>query len=225
MIRTVLFDVDGTLLDSSDFICGGFEHALERYQFPVPNRLDLLSLLRRGLTLEECYRLLTDGTGSMTDLIEVHRSFQETRTALPRPFPGVSDVLPELGRRGYKLAAITTRSRRTSLKTLEAAQLLAHFEAVVSWEDVERPKPHPDPVLLALARLGVASSEAVMVGDTGVDIEAGRRAGTKTIGGTYGLLGAAIAETAPDGVVDALAELLEYLPQRPRFASGTSVPI
>jgi pyrophosphatase PpaX len=117
-------------------------------------------------------------------------------------------VLHALRVAGLRLAAITTRSRHTSLATLARAGLAGYLDVVLSCEDVTQIKPHPEPLLQALGRVGVAPAAALMVGDPDADILAGRAAGVRTVGVSYGFHGAAIAAHAPDIVIDALVELL-----------------
>jgi len=207
--RAVLFDVDGTLLESSEFVYAGFTHALGHYGYRVPERAALPDLTSG--TLEEVYARLTLGDGDVPALIEAHRSFQEQHLSLCSIFPETPTVLAALAQRGYRMAAITSRSRRTSLRTLEVTGILPYFPVVISWEDVEQPKPHPEPVLRALSLLALHPRQAVMVGDTWADVEAGRSAGVRTVGVTYGPNGQRVAESAPDVLIASLDELLSYL--------------
>ena len=125
--------------------------------------------------------------------------------------PGAGDLLAALRQRGARLAAVTNRSRQSSLASLDRVGLLASIETVVSSEDVARQKPDPEPVRLALGRLDVAPAHAVMVGDTVADVEAGRAAGARTIGLAAGFGGEALAASLPDAFVPALPDVLPVL--------------
>jgi pyrophosphatase PpaX len=204
-VAAVLFDVDGTLLDTGDYIFGAFDAALTAEGH---GRLDAGAYRAvAGQPLPECYQRLAPG-GDVEALCERHRTWQADHLDLVRPMPGARDVLVALGSRGIRLAAVTNRSRRSSDASLERAGLLQALEVVVSAEDVARMKPDPEPVLLALGRLGVTAGRCVMVGDTAADIGAGRAAGLLTIGVTCGFAGDAIRDARPDRVIAGLPELL-----------------
>jgi beta-phosphoglucomutase-like phosphatase (HAD superfamily) len=128
-----------------------------------------------------------------------------------RAMPGAADLLATLRHDGVRVAAVTNRSRQSSLASLDRVGLLRELATVVSSEDVLHQKPHPEPVWLALARLGVQAALAVMVGDTVADVEAGRSAGSRTIGIAAGFGGPALVAAAPDAFVPALADVWPVL--------------
>jgi pyrophosphatase PpaX len=210
-VLAVLFDVDGTLLDTCDYIFGAFDAALTALGQGRCDPLVYREVV--GQPLAVCYRRLAPLVDAEA-LAELHRAWQADHLELVRPMPGASTVLGELRRRSLRVAAVTTRSRRSSIASLERAGLLPLIEVVVSAEDVTRHKPDPEPVHLALARLGVKPDAAVMVGDTPADVGAGRAAGVRTIGVTFGFAGPAIGDARPDVVIEALDELTAWLDTR-----------
>jgi HAD superfamily hydrolase (TIGR01509 family) len=203
-IAAVLFDLDGTLLDTEHYIFGAFEHALVGAGCR-PGTFDEYRQVV-GLPLEQCYLALAPGAEAGA-LCEAHRQWQTQHLELVRPMPGAAQVLQRLRAGGIRIAVVTNRSARSSVASLEQGALLPLVDTVVSHEDVARQKPDPEPVRLALARLGVAPAEAVMVGDTAVDVIAGRNAGTHTVAVTFGFAGPRVAETAPDGLISHLDQL------------------
>ena len=132
-------------------------------------------------------------------------------THLSTLFPNTKNTLDKIKETGIKTAAITTRSQRTSVHTLELAHIKDKIDVVISGEDGEKHKPHPEPLLRALRQLRVEPEKAVMVGDTDVDILAGKNARTKTIGVTYGFHGKRIIESNPDYVVDDISEIIPII--------------
>lgn len=202
--RAVLLDVDGTLLDTTEFIYQGFEYALTTHGYAVRDRVALALVM--GKPLADCYTALAPGCDA--DLLcETHRTWQQGNLHLSIPFPDAEPVLRALQAAGLRLAAITSRSRRTSVHTIEQAGLAGYLDLILSAEDVTRVKPDPDGLLRALTYLGVPPADAVMVGDTDADIVAGRAAGVCTVGVSYGFHGAAMSGHAPDAIIDSLTEL------------------
>ncbi len=206
--QAVLFDVDGTLVDSREFVLGAMEHALRTHQLPVPPRTTLAATI--GPPLDECYRKIVPHA-DIRALRDAHRAWQRERIHLVVPFPNARRTLETLKTAGVRLAAVTSRSRVSSLGSLDGAGLSALLEVVISAEDAPRPKPAPDPVLLALERLGVIASNAVMIGDTTADIEAGRVAGTKTVAALYGFAGRSLRSAPADHFIHDIAEVVPLI--------------
>ncbi len=207
--QALLFDVDGTLLDTRDFILSATEHALATFGFPVPDRSIIANLV--GKPFPEYYEKLT-GLADSTALQKAHRDFQLSHLHLSVLFPNTLNTLTTLKERGYKLAVITTRSKITSLETLRQAGIDNLFEIIISGEDASEVKPHPAPLFKALEKLALLPASAVMIGDSHLDIQAGKNAGTKTIRATYGFHTDQLHETAPDHIINDIQELLALFP-------------
>lgn len=202
-ITTVLLDVDGTLLDTREFIYSAFEHTIARHGLPALTRVDMQA--RMGLPLEEIYASMCEEHTPL--LVETHRTFQGDNLHLSVAFAGAGEVLAALHDAGLALAAVTSRSRRTSVSTLEQAGLATYFDAIVSAEDGGGLKPDPAPLLHALTLLDREPRTAAMVGDTPHDIEAGKAAGLFTVAATYGFRGMGVLESQPDVSIGAIGEL------------------
>lgn len=201
----VLFDVDGTLLDTREFILGALEHSLATLGLPVPSR-DLLAEAV-GPPLEQIYRNLT-GAAFPPALVEHHRAFQAANLGLSVPFPGVVEVLGRLASAGVTMAAVTSRSRLTSVRTLELAGIASVFATIVSFEDAPATKPDPAPLLVAIERSGgTAGRRVAMVGDTEYDIRAGQRIGAFTVAALYGFGAEAALAAGPDRAIHDITEL------------------
>lgn len=120
-------------------------------------------------------------------MLETYRTHQ--RSLMERmltPFPGAVEAVAELDRRGVRLAIVTSRMRRATLRGLELCGLMRHFEVVVTPEDVANPKPDPEPVRVALERLGVRPERSWFVGDSPHDVVAGQAAGVRTAAALWG---------------------------------------
>lgn len=208
-VTTLLFDIDGTILDTREFILAAAEHALATCGYAVPER----SVIKKnvGKPFPEFYISLTGSNGHINALIENHRAFQSSHYHLSAIFPNTLQTLKALKERGYAIAAVTTRSGKTLFQTLKDAHVVDLFDVIVAGEDVKELKPHPAPLLKALEHLHGLPSQAAMVGDSHLDIEAGKNAGTKTIRATYGFHADHLHEPEPDFLIDDISDLLKFL--------------
>jgi phosphoglycolate phosphatase len=178
---TVVFDLDGTLVDSLPDIIASFRYAL--VTSGRPDAGDAAVHAQIGKPLEEMFALL-DPDGDPQALSDVYRAHYRDHFAdRSRPFPGVADLLAELGRRGY-LRAVATTKRSGLARTFAAAMGLAPLLDHVQGTDAPPHKPAPDVVLRAIAAVG--GDGGWMVGDSDSDIEAGRAAGLRTYAVSWG---------------------------------------
>jgi pyrophosphatase PpaX len=207
-ITAILFDIDGTLLDSVEFLYRAFEHAFDLHHIPRMPREGMREFI--GPPLEKVYVNMAPGCDAAS-MTESHRQFQETHLDLIKLFPDTISTLEELKRRNLKLAAITTRSKRTSIESLERFDLTSFFEIIVSAEDVQRHKPDPEPLQKALSAMSVIPTNAIMVGDTEADILAGKNAGTKTAAALYGFGGRELIVQHPHYILQRLGEILQVV--------------
>lgn len=217
-IRAVLFDMDGTLADTDDAWIARAARLLRPVNFVFPGR-DPTRFLRWGLMRSETPLnwLLTvpDQLGidpalaAMSDWLYGMRG-----QGTPANFlliEGVGPMLAALAGR-YKLALVTSRDRRGVEAFLAQHNLAGYFQVVVSALSASRIKPHPAPVLLAAEKLGLPPSACLMVGDTTVDIRAGRQAGAQTAGVLCGFGERDELEQAgADAVLERTPQVLEAL--------------
>ncbi len=184
MFDAVLFDLDGTLLDSIALILESYRYTLAAHGLPPHSDEDVLSGL--GTTLE--HQLTRWGCQDVDGLIATYIEHNlVVHDELVRPYEGVSEIVLALRERGTPLGLVTSKRRRGGEQGLRALGLDGCFDALVFGDEVARPKPDPDPVERALAQLGLAPSLRVtFVGDSSHDVHAGRDAGVHTIGVTWG---------------------------------------
>ena len=207
-IKAVLFDIDGTLLDTTEFILQSFEHTFRSYGLPVPSRADIA--LQVGQSLKHCYEHFNTGI-DVADLCETHRKFQVKNLQLSKPYANTFRTLEKLKRGGIRLAAVTARGSLTAKKTLELAGIDKFFELILTGDDVARLKPDPEAFIKAMEILKIEKSDTIIVGDTDSDILAGKSAGISTIGVTYGFHGERINDSNPDFVVDDISEIVPII--------------
>lgn len=220
-ISCVLFDLDGTLIDTTDLISQSYQHALSSVMREPMTRDELF--IGYGQPLPEAFasilahrnvRLADREQSDLIDrLIASYREFNVAHhDALAREFPGVRSTLGELRRRGYPLGLVTSKARGIAERGLRLIGLADLFETAVFMEDSERHKPHPDPLLVALRRLGYHEqpSRALYVGDSTHDLRAGRAAGTRTAGALWGPFPPeSLAAEEPDYLLESTTGLLE----------------
>ncbi len=207
-IQAVLFDVDGTLIDTSEYIYQAYEHSLGRHNHNLLSREELSHLM--GKSLEDTYREIT-GLDAVNPFMEAHRKYQFENAGLAVAFPHSLSTLEALRQKGISIAAVTTRARDTAIETLEEAELFPLIDFFVGFEDVTTPKPDPEGIKKALDFFNVHPSNAIMIGDSPVDVAAGKNAETHTVGVTYGFHGDRIVDTEPDYVIDDIGELIEIV--------------
>jgi phosphoglycolate phosphatase len=209
----VVFDVDGTLIDSQHLILAAMEVAFGALGHPVPARDVVLGVV--GLSLNEAMAALApELPAERTLLLAAHYrdSFVAQRAAggaeAHAPlYPGARAALERLAVPGT-LLGVATGKARPGLEHVLAAHGLGHFFATTQTADAHPSKPHPSMLLAALAETGAAAGEAVMVGDTEYDIAMGRAAGLATIGVSWGYHPRARLEAAgADLVIDDFAAL------------------
>lgn len=182
----VLFDLDGTLLDSIELILDSYRHTLEAHGLPDKSREDVLSGL--GQTLEDQFVRWFGPEAPIDRYVQTYIEHNlEVHDRFVRPYPGVNAVVERLHEGGTPLAVVTSKRRRGAVKGLAALGLGERFGVLVGGDDVERPKPDPQPVELALAQLGGPDRARVaFVGDATHDVHAGHAAGVVTIAVTWG---------------------------------------
>ncbi|NOZ49662.1 MAG: AI-2E family transporter [Chloroflexi bacterium] len=215
-VAAVLFDLDGTLIDTDDAMLQRWARRLGPLQRLFPHR-DAIPFLRHWLMLAEgpINWLLTqfDRLSLDDEALRLNRWLQ-TMLGLKSPtdmvlIPGVAEMLTTL-RQDYRLALVTSRGRASTEHFLQSTGLDGMFELVITADDVRRLKPHPEPVLTAAAGLGLAPEQCVMVGDTTVDIYAARAAGARTAGVLCGFGSRRDLESA-DLVLESTADLTQWL--------------
>ena len=181
----VLFDLDGTLIDSIELILASMRYAFTKCGRPVPTDSQWLSGV--GTPLPTMFRNYVSGEADVAELITAYREHQLVHhDALVRCYAEVADMLDVLAGGGHPLAVVTSKSEALAERGLEHAGIRQYFQTIVGFDTTERHKPHPEPVLTALHRLRYEPYEAVFVGDSVHDVEAGNAAGVVTVAALWG---------------------------------------
>lgn len=208
-IKAVLFDVDGTLLDTTTFVLDAYKFTISQVGANVPD-IDAIMKQLFGKPLTECYHILAPSHNNAM-LCKIHDDWQYKNLHMVTPFATVAKTIEYLQKKDIKIAAVTNRLIASTKTILENSGMLSQMEAVIGFEDVINPKPDPEGLLKAAKLLQVDPAACVMVGDSEFDIIAGQIAGMMTIGIRSGLHPEAMEEAKPDHVVNEMYEMVEFI--------------
>ncbi|MDR0570212.1 MAG: HAD-IA family hydrolase [Clostridiales Family XIII bacterium] len=209
---TVIFDFDGTIMNTNEVIIRSWQHAFRTIEGKERPLEGILKSFGEPLDVSMA-RLFPNMP--LEDAIEVYRSYHRDNFGEAiSVFPGMRELLESLKGDGYAVALVTSRLRDTTWQGLDKYGLAPFFDTVVTCEDTAAHKPDPAPLLKALANMGRAPEEAVMVGDTMADVRSARRGGVASV-----LVGWAAAVTeeeksgpeAPDFIIDKAEDLYGVL--------------
>lgn len=210
----VIWDFDGTLADTFAAIRVAVDRALALHGLPPADEATLRSSI--GLSLPRIFERLV-GTEADERLIDTlaaayRREFVTAGPEHTTLFPGIAALLAEFDEAGVTSAIATSKGRAGVVLMLDRLDIAGRFATVVSDDDVQNKKPHPEMVLTACAGSGRHPADAVVVGDTAFDIAMGRAAGASSIGVTWGNTPrAALAGARPTHLVDDVEGLASLL--------------
>jgi pyrophosphatase PpaX len=213
----VLFDLDGTLVDSVGLILASARHAFEGYPGRRPTDDDWIAGIGKPLRvqLEE----LAARPEDVEPLFLRYREFfRANHDAMTRPFPGAVEVVAALRAAGHPVGIVTAKLVEPAWRSLRHAGLAPHVQALVGADSLLEHKPDPAPVRLALSQLGRAPGEALLVGDSPHDVAAGNAAGVATAAALWGACPRAVLEAA--GPRYALADVRELPAVVARLEAG-----
>ena len=180
-IDTVLFDFDGTVMDTNDVILKSWQHAFRQILGKTADEARLLKTF--GEPLKMTMKNFFGGDEEQVERnVEIYRSYQRDHYLdLISLFPGVREMLEEVKSAGFKTALVTSRLKPTTYDGLRKFGIEAFFDCIITADDVTKHKPDPQPVFRALEALGSAAGSALMLGDTRQDILAAKNAGVASV--------------------------------------------
>jgi pyrophosphatase PpaX len=208
-ITTLLFDFDGTLLDTNELIIQSFLSVLDKRYPGRFMREDVLHFI--GPSLKQTFDNIDENLSA--ELILEYRAWNiEMHDQMVVEYDGVSETLRLLKARGIKMAIVSTKKQDIIQRGLKFMGIEDIFEIVIALDDVVNPKPDPEPILLALERLNATPQEALMIGDNSHDIEGGQNALVRTAGVSWTAKGEAyLATFKPTYMLHHISELLEIV--------------
>jgi len=212
--RAILFDLDGTLIDSIELILASMRYAFDKCQAPAPSDAEWLTGV--GTPLRTMFEHYATDVESIDRFIAAYREHQfANHDRLVRCYDDVPMTVAALKARGHPLAVVTSKTDALARRGLEHVGLANYFDTIVGCDSCTRHKPHPEPVLTALNRLGYEPDEALFVGDSVHDIESGNAAGVLTIAALWGpFTRDQLAVAEPGRYLERAGDLLQVLAER-----------
>ncbi len=213
MKKIILFDLDGTLIDSTEAILESFHHTLKSHGMKTSVSDEMITS-QIGHTLETMFT----GVGVQSDLIDMHVAtyklyYREIACQKTILLPGAAEAVREASTFA-RLGIVTTKTGLYSRELMEYFELMHYFETLIGREHVENPKPHPEPIFKALEEMGNPSAHVWMIGDTLLDIEASNRAGIQCVAVTSGYDNEEQLKTLTDIIKPNAFEAVQYIAQR-----------
>ncbi len=218
----VFFDLDGTLADTVELILKCFRFTTKKHFGQSLPDADVVATL--GIPLPVQMKGFARSTEEAELMRKTYIAYQDiVHDEMVQSFPGASSVLRALRSNGTKIAVVTSKRAGIAKRTLECCGLWESVDLVVCADQVQRPKPHPESVNLALSELSLEPDRVVFVGDSPFDLQAGKGAGTRTAAALWGPfnLEELLAEE-PDFVLDALEDVLKINAEE--VVGGTPLP-
>jgi pyrophosphatase PpaX len=212
-IRTILFDLDGTLIDSIRLILDSYHHTLSQHQVPARSDEDWLKGI--GTPLHVQFAEWRETPERLEAMIATYRAYNlKHHDSMVTVYPGVLEAIREIKTAGMATGLVTSKNRLGALRGLQLVGLEALMDVLVCADEVTNPKPHPEPVEKAVALLGADPKATVYVGDSLHDMRSGRAAGVKTAAALWGPFGRAHLEAAePDYWLEGPGDLTRLVGQ------------
>lgn len=208
---TILFDLDGTLLDSIELILNSARYAFQKLDREPPPDDEWRAGV--GIPLFTMFARYGRDEAEVAQLLAAYHEYQiANHDRLIRCYDDVVTTVAELRARGHELAIVTSKSEALAMRGLAYVGLARHMDTIVGCDTSTRHKPDPEPVNIALHRLDCRSEDAIFVGDSIHDVNAGNAAGVRTVAATWGAGTREELEPGhPTMILDGIAELLSFV--------------
>lgn len=219
----VLFDLDGTLVDSIELIVAAAMNAFASRPGPAPSEAEIRNTIGRPLTTTFGPWLVDDD--DLPFLVAKYREYQlEHHDRLTNAYEGIVDAVAGLDAVGCAMGIVTSKVGFMAERALEHVGLARYMRCVIASDSTTKHKPDPEPVLMALERLGCGPSEALFVGDSPYDMQVARAAGVHALGVAWGAFSTrALYDAGAESILQRPEELLPYIRRfesTPAFSTG-----
>ena len=210
-IKGVLFDLDGTLVNTTPLILESFRHTFKQFGMAVPSDSELVA----GFGLPMRTAVTAYMPEEMADeFCDAYRAYQRTRhDELIEGIDGVAETLSALKQSCIKMAVVTSKKRPAAIRDLGCYDLVEYFDTIIACDDCAENKPLPGPSLMALKRLGLTGADCLAVGDSPYDLQSARAAGCQTAAVRYTSFdwNFILNEGKPDYVLNKMTDLLTLI--------------
>lgn len=210
-MKTILFDNDGTLVDTHDLILSSMKHATrEVLGHPIPENV-LMAKVGQPLAVQ--VRDFTDDPALQEEWLRVYREHNHAyHDDAIRTFPGVAEGLAQLAAHGARMGVVTSKMHWLAWRGLEVLGLAPYLQCCIGADDCEHHKPHPAPILLGADALGASPCDCIYVGDSPYDLQAGNAAGCETCAVGWGMFSAErLAAENPTFTCESFNELVSIV--------------
>ncbi|GAB3057103.1 pyrophosphatase PpaX [Virgibacillus ainsalahensis] len=205
-IRTILFDLDGTLIDTNELIMASFNHTFKQYNMTYTTE-EIMEF--NGPPLIDTFRKIDpkQADSMLATYLEHNHTDHDNYVKV---FPNVVETMEQLKNNGLKLGIVSAKMTKAVHMGIALTGLDGFFDSIITYDDVINPKPHPEPVLKGMKALNGDTASTLMVGDNYHDIESGKNAGVKTAGVAWSHKGKErLLEYSPTYMLDEITELLK----------------
>lgn len=212
-----MVDLDGTLMHTAPEIARAANHMLADMGKPTLDQAQIAAYIGEGtaVLIKRCLTRQLDGEPEAEVFAKAQKLFFDYYARVvteSKPYPDVVEGLQALRSAGYRLACVTNKPERFTLPLLEANNLLQYFELVVSGDTLQKKKPEPDQIFYICNKFGISVQDAVLVGDSKIDIAAARSAGCYVFTVPYGYnQGQRIETNSVDALINNMSEVLSLL--------------
>jgi len=212
MIKAVLFDLDGTLLDTNELIFDSFNRTIIECVGVTLDRAEVVNFFGRPLK-ESFGNQFGHDNPKIDEYIKYYRDLNEkNHDNMCSAFEGVKELLTELKNANIKIGIVTSKRGELARRGMEIAGIIDFMDVIISPESTELHKPNPEPAIEACRILGVDPTEALMVGDASYDILCGNRAGCRSVAVSYSFIELeTLKEAKPHYIIDKPLDILDLL--------------
>jgi pyrophosphatase PpaX len=179
MIKNIIFDMDGTLIDTNDLIIHTLNETAKKFIGRMLTKKELNSIL--GHFLEEQMKLISKNNDYKVMAKYYGEVYTKNQDKMTKEFPGIKDTLKKLKELNCGLAIVSAKAMEGVMHGIEFLGIEKYIDVVVSASDVKKHKPDPEPLFMGMKKLGATKDDTLFIGDSPIDLQCGKNAGVKTV--------------------------------------------